>query len=71
MRVVIDRFEGEFAVCEADEGNMINIEKSKLPEGAREGDVLEVTDDGISIASDATGRKKQDIEKLFRDLWTK
>ena len=31
MKYIIDRFEGKWAVCEAEDGKMIDIEKSKLP----------------------------------------
>ena len=39
--IVIDRFEGEFAVCEFD-GEMISIPKSSLPASAKEGTALEL-----------------------------
>jgi hypothetical protein len=31
MKVIIDRFEENFAVCEKESGEMINIEVTKLP----------------------------------------
>ena len=40
MKYIIDRFEGKWAVCEAEDGKMIDIEKSKLPKNARAGDVI-------------------------------
>ena len=33
--LIIDRFEGEFAVCENEKSEMINIERSKLPREAK------------------------------------
>ncbi|KPU44140.1 hypothetical protein OXPF_23070 [Oxobacter pfennigii] len=42
MKVIIDCFEGKFAICETDEKKMINIEKSRIPRDAKEGDVLKV-----------------------------
>lgn len=42
----IDRFEGKFAICEDAEEKYFAIETSELPEGAREGDVLRITDEG-------------------------
>jgi hypothetical protein len=43
MKVTIDRFEGDFAVCEKADRTMINNEKNKLPANAKEGDTLIVT----------------------------
>ena len=37
MRVIIDRFEGDFAVCEKENGEMLDSEKSKVPSKAKEG----------------------------------
>ena len=39
MRAVIDRFEGDVAVLELDDGeSCADVDRSTLPEGAREGD---------------------------------
>ena len=63
--LIIDRFEGDFAVVESDMG-MMNIPRSELPTDAKEGDVLR-----ISIDADGTKSRKQRIsgmmDKLFRD----
>lgn len=51
--IKIDRFEGEYAVCEI-AGTMVDIPKSELPDGAVEGSVLSLsiveTDDRERIA---------------------
>lgn len=41
MEVIIDRFEGDFAVCEVDEGKFINIPR-ELVGAAKEGDAIEI-----------------------------
>lgn len=69
MKVIIDRFEGNYAVCEKDDGNMINIEKDKISQDAKEGDVLSVTDDEIIIDEISTSERKKEIENLTKDLW--
>jgi hypothetical protein len=38
--LIIDRFEGEYAICECDDGNMIQIRRDLIAADAREGDVL-------------------------------
>lgn len=69
MKVVIDRFEGSFAVCEKYNKEIINIEKSKLPGEAKEGDVLDISKDAISIDEEETSRRKKEIDDLAKDLW--
>ncbi len=68
MKVIIDRFEGEFAVCEKENLDMMDIEIKKLPEGVREGDVLIIEGDDIKIDRDETENRKKRIKKLMDDL---
>ena len=37
---IIDRFEGDFAICERDDLKFENIKKEKLPKDIAEGDVI-------------------------------
>lgn len=69
MKVIIDRFEGDFAVCEREDRSMIDIEISKIPSKAKEGDVLDISDDIITIDLEETERRKRKIEELTKDLW--
>ena len=69
MNVTIDRFEGNYAVCEQDNGIMINILKDKIPPEAKEGDILEVNGDIITIDHSKTAKRKKSIENLTKDLW--
>jgi hypothetical protein len=69
MKVVLDRFEGEYAICENEAEEMIKIEKCKLPAGVVEGDVLIVDGDNIIIDRDETQKRKVRIEKLMGELW--
>lgn len=69
MKVVIDRFEGKFAVCEKENREMINIKTSLLPKNAKEGDVLVVKDNKIIIDVKETNKRKKEIEDLTKDLW--
>jgi hypothetical protein len=69
VNVTIDRFEGEFAVCEKENRQMIDIEKSKLPETAKEGDVLNIKNDIITIDFETTKKRKKEIEKLTENFW--
>jgi hypothetical protein len=69
MRVVIDRFEDGYAICETEGKEMLNLERKRLPADAAEGDVLNIEGDMISIDFEETNKKKQEIEKLMDELW--
>jgi hypothetical protein len=69
MQIIIDRFEGSFAVCEDENRRMINIERSKLPPGAKEGDVLRVNGEAYEVDSAATDARKQAVKRLSDDIW--
>ena len=69
MKVTIDRFEGDYAVCEKPDRTMLNIPKGKLPAGAKEGDILVVDGDVIKIDLGGTAARKKSIDKLMNDLW--
>ncbi|QNB44998.1 DUF3006 family protein [Thermanaerosceptrum fracticalcis] len=69
MKVIIDRFEGPFAVCEDEERKMINIEKEKLPKEAKEGSVLIIQGDEIEIDYNETENRKNRIKKMMDSLW--
>ena len=69
MKVVIDRFEGNFAVCEKEDRTMLNINRNKLPAQSKEGDVLIVEGDTIRIDEGETAERKNSAEKLMKDVW--
>jgi hypothetical protein len=62
MRVRIDRFEGLYAVCEKDDRTMVDIEKSKIPAAAAEGDILDIEGSFIIINKAETLKRKKEIE---------
>lgn len=69
MRYTIDRFEGEFAVVEIEDGGFLNILKSELPEGAQEGDLVD--DSSGTIDETATERKKEKMKSRLDRLFKK
>ncbi len=69
MKVTIDRFEGNYAICEKENKEMINIERNRLPQNAQEGDCLLIKGNKISIDESATSNQKKKIEILMDDLW--
>ncbi|MCR4637700.1 DUF3006 domain-containing protein [Ruminococcus sp.] len=64
---IIDRFEGEYAVLETDSG-MKTVPRDMLPDGACEGDVLEVTDGAYTINKKAAEKRRREIREKLRKL---
>lgn len=69
MLVVIDRFEGEFAVCELQDKSMIDIKKEQIPDSAHEGDVLKIENGKITLDKKTTDKIQKEIQELTEDLW--
>ncbi|MCK9216967.1 MAG: DUF3006 domain-containing protein [Firmicutes bacterium] len=69
MRVIIDRFEDDYAVCEKENRDMIDIEIKKLPANVKEGDVLIINGEYITIDTIETKKKRKEIRSLMDDLW--
>jgi hypothetical protein len=65
---IIDRFEGNFVIVELYDGKVISISKSKIPEDAKEGDVLSIRD-CIIIDYEQTKKRKSIIDDLSDDMW--
>lgn len=63
MKLVLDRFEGEYAVAVLDDGRTANI-PAFLLENAAEGDVIE-----IRIDENETQSRKERINKKIRNLF--
>ena len=62
--LIIDRFEGDFAVIETP-GGMVNIPISEIPSNSKEGDILILT-----IDSNATTLRGKRIDGLMNDLFS-
>lgn len=70
--VIIDRFEGEYAVCEDScTGKYLHIPKVLLPRGIQEGDCLRTgTQEGEWLIDTAeTARRRTLLKKRLEDLY--
>lgn len=67
--LTIDRFEGNFAVCIDENCKTIKIEKKELPSNAKEGDILEKSENCYIINKEKTQLKFDEIKKLQDSLW--
>lgn len=70
-KLIIDRFEGTYAICEDQEKKMFAISLNELPQGAKPGDVLQISGAGeLSVDQEETQRRRKKMaglqSKFFR-----
>ncbi|WP_353097316.1 DUF3006 domain-containing protein [Tissierella praeacuta] len=64
MRFTIDRFEGELAIVELENKEIIEIPKAILPLDAKEGDII-----ATSVDIGETEERKRRIQEKFESLF--
>lgn len=70
MKLIVDRFEEEYVVCEKEDKTFINILKQDLPYNIKENDILEYNEQTQEIIKvDQTIEEKEEFEDLIKDLW--
>ena len=68
MKVIVDRIEGKWVICEIYASNeMISIKKSVFPAEIFSGDLFEF--DGKTVAAIENDFLSQRIQKKMNDLW--
>ena len=65
MLITIDRFEGDFAVCEMIDGKFLNLPKEFLPSGSKEGSKIRIELDLEAEEKDRE-RIKSKMNNLFK-----
>lgn len=68
-KIIIDRFEGNYAVCEDEYRNIIEIDKKEIPQNAKDGDVLTVNHGVIEIDEEETVARRKLIKELQKNLF--
>lgn len=69
-QLIIDRYEGKYAICEDKEQKYFAIELLELPEGAKPGCVLVISDEGqLSLDTEETERRRQRILEKQRRVF--
>ncbi len=66
--LIVDRIEGEYAVCESDEGRM-NVPLSRICGKVKEGDILAEKNGGYIPDCAAAERRRRDIWEKEKGLW--
>lgn len=70
MKLIVDRFEEDFVVCEVfDTQEFINIKKSLFPENIKEGDIVTFDNDIITIDLEETENTSERIKSKMDSLW--
>ena len=67
MEYIIDRWEGAFAVCEREDGVMVEIPRALLPEGCVEGAKLVPCETGYCLKDNTEDRVRlrRQMDRLF------
>lgn len=68
MKGIIDRFEGNYALVELENGNFSEIEIAKLPKEACEGDVI-IIEDEITLDVAESEKRREEIRNVTRNFW--
>lgn len=68
MKYTIDRIGETVVICEDENGDMIKVYASALPEGVREGDILTEADGTWTLEKEETERRRQRIREKLRGL---
>lgn len=63
MKVIVDRFEGDYAVVEIAIGKCVNIPRVLVPD-AKEGDIIK-----IEIEKNETAKRKKYIKDLMNNVF--
>lgn len=67
-KYIIDRFEGETAVCETVDEETIAIDRANLPDNVREGTVIR-HENGVYIADEQETKSRQErIKSLLKRI---
>ena len=67
--MIVDRIEGEIAVCESGDGSLVDVPMSDLPDGVREGTVLRLQGGSYAIDEDEERSRRERIERKASRLF--
>ena len=68
--LTVDRMDGIYAICEDKDRKMFAIPRSDLPASIREGDKLDIDDEGnVSVNGKATAAARSETRRKEDDLF--
>lgn len=71
MKLIVDRLEGNLAVCETEDKKILNIPVSEFESRPADGDVIEYDNERAIVLKEETKRRKRAAEEFFRKLLKK
>ncbi|HOO25516.1 MAG TPA: DUF3006 domain-containing protein [Clostridiales bacterium] len=70
QRLTVDRFEGDFAVCEKEDRSILSLPISSLPKGTVEGSVLILFKNGcLALDKNEEKIRRKNIEDLYKKIF--
>lgn len=67
--LIVDRIEGDTALCEDAEKRMLAIPLHRLPAGTKAGSTLIPQGDGYRLAPEEEEARREKIRRLQNSLW--
>ena len=67
-KFIVDRIEGDKAVLECENGDMVNLELKALPKNIK-GDVINFQENSYFLNSDETKSRKKRLKNLMNSLF--
>lgn len=72
MKLTVDRIEENVAVCQTQDGEIMEIEIAKFITLPKDGDIVEETEDGrYKVLAEETQKEKDEISERFLNLFKK
>lgn len=72
IKVIIDRFEGDIAVCEQIDLTSIYIKKDDLPETAKPGSILKIYENGpITLDKEEEAKRRKRIKDIYKKIFNR
>jgi len=67
--MIIDRFEGDYAICEKEDMTFVDILRGELPKEVMEGDCIIELNGVYKIDKERTKQRKKKIDNMFWSLY--
>lgn len=68
MKLIIDRFEGDIAICETEDGGNIDVARKLIPDDVHEGEVIEEINGVYTALPKETEARRQRIRNMLESL---
>ena len=69
MKLIVDRFEEKYAICEDENKKYITIEKENLPLNVKIGDIIILNEDEVYVEKKESKKRREYIEEITKNIW--